>query len=679
MQLGAWRLDTSLGRLVRGSDELRLEPKLALLLAALGGQPGDPVTRDDLMDRIWGHGHVTDDALNRLVGRLRKQLRNTDMSIETLPRVGYRLAFKPIASDMSALPERPNRWSLTLRMAIAGAFVAALAGLPALVDKSGEENKSAHASHDTVPLTTLPGMEATPAYSPDGALYFSHRDASGFWRIFRRESDTAEPTRVTEATANDLRPVWRPDGRGWAFLRREDGKCQVLVWMIGQPAPASVADCGFGNDDSLDWSPEGNELLFSPPGDGPYALALLDVTSRRRQDLTRPPATAVGDAAADFSPDGERIAFVRWADIGVADVFVKRVSGGASRRVTSDGTKIHGLTWIDSHRLVFASDRGGGFGLWQLDLDSGELAALPVAAGEVANPAVRLDGARIAFESWNDQSNVVAIPFGTDDVEPVALVESTRWDWGARLSPAGDRLAFISDRSGAPELWIGDRLGNDPVRVTNFGGRYLRAVDWSPDGRWLVGEASGNNSFDIYLIDASGAHSPRALVASSFPERGARWSNDGQTVYFGRRQGTAWSLHRVDIQSGSEVMLHAGGGTVALDGPADRYVYFTDCLKPGFWRLSKTDASVEKLLAFPAPLDCQNWRLLERTAYLVRRADVHDASLHAYDLVAGSSSRLQPLPGFHHGGGLEVTAEGVLYAAVVVRESDLMARAIDEP
>ncbi len=674
LQIGAWRLDPSLGRLARGDDELRLEPKLAALLAVLAIEPGEPVTRRALMHGVWGHDHVTDDALNRLVGRLRKQLARTDLGIETLPRIGYRLVVTPAAEPASTTPgnAQPQRLSPGLRALAALAAVVVVAGIVALVTGPGPT-----VTRDeplTVPLTTLPGMEATPAFAPDGTLYFSHRDTTGFWRIHRRASDTSAPEPVTRADAHDLEPAWRADGRAWAFLRRRDGRCAVHVWSIGQPESEAVAECGADNDDSLDWSPAGDDLVFSPPGRGPFALAVLELGSGRQRLVTRPPASAIGDAAAAYSPDGDRLAFVRWMDVGVADVHVLSLADGVPRQVTDDGTKIHGLDWIDERRLVFASDRGGGFGLWQIDLDTGVVSRLPVAAGEVANPTVSADGARIAFESWNDRSNVVALAFG--DGAPDALVESTRWDWGAKRSPDGDRLAFISDRSGTPELWISDADGSDPKRVTDLGGPYLRSVDWSPDGAWLVGEASGNDSFDILLIDATGARPPQPLVASRWPERGARWSRSGDAVYFGRRTGRAWSLHRVAIDSGKETTLHAAGGTVALENSTGDALYFTDCLEPGFWRLSTNTGVVEKLLDYPAPLDCQNWRLVDDTAYLVRRARVHDAYLHAYDVSTGRETRVSALPDFHYGGALEVVAGQALYAAVIERESDLMARVI---
>jgi dipeptidyl aminopeptidase/acylaminoacyl peptidase len=58
------------------------------------------------------------------------------------------------------------------------------------------------------------------------------------------------------------------------------------------------------------------------------------------------------------------------------------------------------------------------------------------------------------------------------------------------LSPSGDRLAFVSDRDGLPALWITELgcitdMAAEPLRL-DTGTEHVRAVSWSPDGRWLA-------------------------------------------------------------------------------------------------------------------------------------------------------------------------------------------------
>lgn len=81
------------------------------VLVALAQAKGSTVARGELIERCWGGLAVSDDALNRVVARLRKTLEQTAAgpSIETLPRIGYRLidASLTIAAEASTVVLKP--------------------------------------------------------------------------------------------------------------------------------------------------------------------------------------------------------------------------------------------------------------------------------------------------------------------------------------------------------------------------------------------------------------------------------------------------------------------------------------------------------------------------------------------------------------------------------------------
>ena len=70
-------------------EVIRLEPRLAGLLAVLVQRPGEVISRDELLSLAWDAG-ASDEALTQAVSRLRKLLGDRT-TIETIPRVGYRL------------------------------------------------------------------------------------------------------------------------------------------------------------------------------------------------------------------------------------------------------------------------------------------------------------------------------------------------------------------------------------------------------------------------------------------------------------------------------------------------------------------------------------------------------------------------------------------------------------
>ena len=95
-------------RLLRDGIEQPLEPKAFAVLALLAGTPGRVFTRDEILDAVWGHRHITPGVLNRLMTLLRHALGEDAQGpryLHTVHGVGYRF-------DLSApMPGAPPQVS----------------------------------------------------------------------------------------------------------------------------------------------------------------------------------------------------------------------------------------------------------------------------------------------------------------------------------------------------------------------------------------------------------------------------------------------------------------------------------------------------------------------------------------------------------------------------------------
>ena len=88
-------------RLTRGGQPVALEPKAFDVLALLAGSPGTAFTRDQILDAVWGHRHITPGVLNRVMTMLRHALgeeANAPRYLHTLHGVGYRFDLPQAAS-----------------------------------------------------------------------------------------------------------------------------------------------------------------------------------------------------------------------------------------------------------------------------------------------------------------------------------------------------------------------------------------------------------------------------------------------------------------------------------------------------------------------------------------------------------------------------------------------------
>ncbi|NKB90493.1 MAG: tetratricopeptide repeat protein [Acidobacteria bacterium] len=123
--VGRWDFDVDDGTLRSGSELVRLEPRVAQVLHTLVRHAGKVLSRDDLMEEVWGDIHVAPIAVSRCISQLRSALGDTNTPrryIETLPKRGYRLKARvgrPSPADQDIAPKRrPRRLRLLAGVAI---------------------------------------------------------------------------------------------------------------------------------------------------------------------------------------------------------------------------------------------------------------------------------------------------------------------------------------------------------------------------------------------------------------------------------------------------------------------------------------------------------------------------------------------------------------------------------
>ena len=102
-------LDTAAMRLLRGQQELSLEPKSFRLLQFLIENRDRVVGKEEIFRVVWLETAVTDNALTRAIAQIRKALEDDPKHpryIDTIPTVGYRF-IAPLDLDAPAFPPTP--------------------------------------------------------------------------------------------------------------------------------------------------------------------------------------------------------------------------------------------------------------------------------------------------------------------------------------------------------------------------------------------------------------------------------------------------------------------------------------------------------------------------------------------------------------------------------------------
>lgn len=688
----------TLNRLSRGGEEVRVEPKVMQVLEVLAETPGEVVTRETLVARVWPGVFVSEDVLHRAIRELRRIFGDDTSNptyVETIRKRGYRL-IAPVrktgaevpAPAPAAAPRRSSAFIAAASIALAaalGAVVFALASWPA-------ETEPASASVKFVAMTSSPVNETDPALSPDGArLAFAMRPDPADYResatadIYITEGAGRTPQRVIAHPADDRYPAWSFDASTLAFIRIDGATCDVMLFTFNDRRERRVAACGNFEEPRVSWSADGEWLVESfAPGPDPirgWQIARISTRTGVREELTLPNPGTLGDHSPSVSPDGTRIAFVRGINGATADLHVIPFGGGTPARVTWDNQDLIGVDWsADGRALFYATDRAGGYTVWRVPAEGGTPELMVGGAAKLKHPSVARASGRIAYESWSYEINLWEAPI-TDrldlegDLTPTlrpAVRTSDQWNHSPEFSPDATRIAFVSTRSGGAELWTSDRDGANAQQLTNFGRAAIRQPRWSPDGTRILISASVNGQLDLYLVDVAGGALTR-LTDDTDDEFAPAWSHDSAAVLFGARRSGTWQLMRMTIADRARTQLTTDGGYVAHASPDGKTILFTRLERTGVWTMPAAGGEARLLVPGVRAAETVNWRVTPTGIYYIG-ATGQQPVIRRAPLSGGPGVDVAWI-GNYSWPGFAVTPDGtrVLYAHWDRRESNIMA------
>jgi DNA-binding winged helix-turn-helix (wHTH) protein/tetratricopeptide (TPR) repeat protein len=129
-RLGPMRVSPSTREVFAPAGREVLEPRVMMVLVALARADGQTVSRDALIDSCWDGLAVGDDAINRVIGKLRKlAAASATFEIETITKVGYRLRSEDGEVPGKGRPARTVSGPSMPRVAIAGSVAVLVAAV----------------------------------------------------------------------------------------------------------------------------------------------------------------------------------------------------------------------------------------------------------------------------------------------------------------------------------------------------------------------------------------------------------------------------------------------------------------------------------------------------------------------------------------------------------------------
>lgn len=719
-EFGPFRLDAGERLLLRDGASVPLTPKAFDLLLTLVEQHGHLLEKDELLKKVWPDTFVEEANLSYNISLIRKALgdgENGRRYIETVPKRGYRftaevqtvppaangdgLIHKQIQSTSDALPPAtpsaaPPRISRRVWAAVVLALFLPVGGI---VWWAAFRPSLTLPPPQLIPLTSFPGNEMQPSFSPDGnqIAFVWEGEQRGNPDIYVKQLGNESLHRLTTDPAVDFWPCWSPDGRYIAFTRElAEGSALYLIPSLGG-AERRITQVWSNNSlfhHLISWSPDGEWLAVIDklsPAEPPSVYLVGRQTGEKRK-LTAPPAAIYGDRSPTISPDGQWVAFVRVIGSGVNDLYLVPSAGGEARRLTFDNTASPSPVWTpDGREILFLSTRGGEYNLWRVPVTGGTPVQVEAAGRDLRNLAISRQGNRLAWTRpiydpniWQMELADAASPSGGKQL-PLSLksakplIASTRADTNPDLSPDGQRIAFLSDRSGSSEIWVADSTGERPSQLTAFNRVALAGNPrWSPDGRQVVFEARPPAAAaDIYVISAEGGQ-PRRLTTDPAEDTVPRWSRDGSWIYFSSmRSGNRHQIWRMPAAGGQAIQVTSQGGLDCMESPDGQFLYYTKVFNtPGIWRRPVAGGEEMFVLNHHGAGFWRYWAVVQQGIYFATAEQPKQPLIEFFNFATGRVTPVAVLEkGLDRGmSGLVVSLDGrrLIWSQVDQDSSDIM-------
>ncbi|MCW2740127.1 MAG: Peptidase prolyl oligopeptidase active site domain protein [Blastococcus sp.] len=181
-------------------------------------------------------------------------------------------------------------------------------------------------------------------------------------------------------------------------------------------------------------------------------------------------------------------------------------------------------------------------------------------------------------DRWSAAPTASAAPLPPEPLPPalrraVAEIAGAPGSWCPALSPEGDRVAYVTDRSGIPRLEVAALDGSIPPAVVSGIAEEVVSVAWSPDGAWLAYLVSPGGSIcaELHVVRPDG--SEHLVIAGEDPRAtvfAGGWTGPGHYVCsIAPGDGPDADIVLVDAATRTRRTLAAGGFLAVTSVSAD--------------------------------------------------------------------------------------------------------------
>lgn len=389
-------------------------------------------------------------------------------------------------------------------------------------------------------VTNHEGEEWHPSWSPDGKhilFYTTWNDA--MTDIWMTDPVSGQLTQVTKHVDEDYYPRWSPDGEWVVFKSKRKKQIRGDLFLTsvtsGEIVPLNLSD-------TIDagipvWSTNGEAIAFSANAGEEYIYSVPNGGGNPSR------LTSYIESESDpmYSSKGNLVVFQSTRFGSENDMFIYNIKEDKLDTITNSYVNQRATSWSpDGEKIGFIRNRGGGprtMNLWTM-MKNGQNQVQISETGGIRN-AIWCEQGETFVYSYDDNASyrytIWKIPARGGAPEPLVINEASQQP--TDCSPDGKTFLFQSNMSGTNKIYYMSVSGGDYVEIINElgGGEGGR---WSPDGSLIAFLSNKNkeNTTDLYVMSSKGGAVTRlsnSLAKESWPS----WAADGKSIIYSANMG----------------------------------------------------------------------------------------------------------------------------------------------
>jgi len=584
---GEFEVDPTRRVLSKGGEPVALNRKAVDLLLALIERPGEVVTKDELLDKVWANQFVEEKNLSVHIAALRKvfgETKNENRFIATVAGTGYTFVaplehsprnefvietetFNRISFEEEIIEEktfepakRKKSYRRLFYFAIPVAIV--LLGFAFL-----QFRRQGYGFPDNVKLVpsklTTSGKIDSATISPDGNFFVYSLNEGTSISLWVGQTNANAPTQIRPAEAgmryNSI--TFTPDGAYFYYVKEDIKKSKRELYrsLLFGGVPEKIRDSAA----RIAFSPDCKQISYIKNENNRSSLFVSDLNSTEEKLLFENPISLpLERRSMAWSPDGSMIAVSAPQGEGKNyELFTVTVADGAKKRITGrDWNAVRSVKWFhDMGSLVVVADErtseGTTWQIYEVAYPNGSVRPLTGDLNSYGESiSMSADGTKMLTIQGMLVANVWTAP--VDDLSAAKQItfgsigELSGW-WGLDVLPDG-RIIYSRLVDNERLIWIMDPDGTNQKQLVPAGGENFYPSVTS-DGRSFVFQSSKSSKPQVWLSDTAGGK----MKQLTFSETGEQpnVSSDGRFVVYVSKLESTGELWRINIDGSEPVKL----------------------------------------------------------------------------------------------------------------------------